>query len=239
MTDFDDMVAAERRKLDEQAAAESRLQAAGKSRRDAWERTELRAWQESIDRIQELFSAAVRRLKAEGVEPLPVLERRTARSFQEVDRHVVAGHRWEFEGRFALDKRCHAYRAVGAQPLIPAERRPDRNIARRLEKYLRDRGLVPGAYTGQSSAQRFAKLDDRSRLRTGLAADQPVLLCLGDDRHPIEFEPARAVESGRIHCFGKADDGTPLMLPTNDDRQPEPLEAFMARAVARLLARQP
>lgn len=238
VTDFDDLVAAERRKLDDQAAAESRWQAAEKAQRDAWKRTELRAWQETIDRIQELFSMAVRRLTAEGVEPLPVLERRKARPFQEVDRHVIAGHRWDFEGRFALDKRCRAYRAVGVQPLIPVERRPDRNIARRVDKYLRDRGLVPGAVTGRSSAERFAKLGDKSRLRTGLAADQPVLLCLGDDRYPIDFEPAKAVESGRIHWFGKADDGTPLLLSANDDRQPEPLAAFMARAVAQLLGQQ-
>jgi len=127
---------------------------------------------------------------------------------------------------------------VGAKPLIPAERRPDRSIAKRMNKFLRDRGLVPGAVTGHLGEQRFAQLDDRSRLRTGLAADQLVLLCLSDDRYPIDFEPATGVGSGRIHCFGKAADGTALLLAPDQDSEPEPLKAFMARAVARLLAQQ-
>ncbi|HEX5199064.1 MAG TPA: hypothetical protein VFW27_03905 [Actinoplanes sp.] len=239
MTDFDDMVAAERRRLDEQATAETQRKATEEARRATWERGELQAWQETVDRIQDLFSTAVRHLKAEGVEPLPVLERRRARvSFQGVDRYVIAGYRWELEGRFALDKRGRAYPAVGANPLIPVERRPDRSIAKRMNKYLRDRGLVPGAVTGQSSAQRFAELDDKERLRTGLAADQLVLVCLGDSRYPIDIQPAKGVETGRIDCFGKAADGDPLLLAATSDREPEPLNAFMARAVARLLARQ-
>jgi len=237
LNDFDDMIAAERRKLGEQAAVENQRKAEQEATRASWERAELQAWQETVGRIEELLSAAVRHLKSERVEPLPVLERRPARvSFQGVDGYVVAGHRWVLEGRFAIDKRGRAYPAGFANPLIPAARRPDPSIAKRMHKFLKDRGLVPGAVTGRSSSERFAELDDKARLRTGLAPDQLVLVCLGDDRYPYELDPATGVKAGRIHCFGKADDDSPVLLPADGDGgQPEPLPAFMARAVARLL----
>jgi hypothetical protein len=237
MTDFEELVAAERRKAEEQAAAERRLKAEEKAGKDAWASDELRAWQGTIDRIQELLATVVRSLTAEGVQPLPVLDHRKPRPLQEVNRTVVTGYRWEFDGAFALDKRCRVYRAVGARPLIPADQRPERGIGKRVNGHLRERGLVPGATTGAGPEKRIAKLVQKSLLRTGLAVDQPVLWCMTEkERDPIRLDPAQAVESGRIHRFGKTDDGTPLLLPADAGHQPERLEVFMARAVARALA---
>ena len=237
MTDFEELVAAERRKAEEQAAAERRLKAEEKAGKDAWASDELRAWQGTIDRIQELLATVVRSLTAEGVQPLPVLDHRKPRPLQEVNRTVITGYRWEFDGAFALDRRCRVYRAVGARPLIPADQRPERGVGRRVNGYLRDRGLVPGATTGAGPEKRIAKLVQRSLLSTGLAADQPVLWALTEvQRAPVRLDPAQAVEAGRIHRFGKADDGTPLLLPADAGGQPEPLEVFMARVVARALA---
>lgn len=239
MGEFDDMVSAERRRLDEQAAAENERKAAARSQREAWESGEMRMWQETFDRIQELFSAAVRRLKAEGVQPLPVLDKRPAPrrplGMEGVDRTVISGYRWRFEGAFALDKQCRAYKDVGApKHLIPAERWPERSLAKRTLKFLRDRGLMPGVVTAGPQTH-VSKLVDKSLLRTGLSHDQLVLWDMSGE--PIDFDPAEAVRSGRIHCFGKADDGTPLLLSSNSDHEPETLEAFMARAVARSIAR--
>lgn len=230
MSEFDDLVSAERRRLDEQAAAERRSNAADTSRRDAWERDELREWQKTIDRIQELFAAATGRLKQEHAQPFPVLEHRPPpprpMGFDAVNRTIITGYRWQFENAFALDKRRRAYKATGLRPLMTVDRRSQWSVRKRMLDYLlRGQGL--------GSSDRLLMLTDKSLLRTGLKPDDRVLWAMSDDR--IEFDPAAAVRAGRIHCFGKTDDGTPLLL---HDSHSEPLETFMARATARMLAQQ-
>jgi len=226
MTEFDDMVAAERRRLDEQAAAQRRNSAADAARQDAWERDESREWQKTIGRIQELFTAATVRLQQEGAKPLPVLEHRAPRgplAFDAVNRTIITGYRWNFEV-FALDKRCRLYKANSAEPLMTVDRRSEWSIRTRTFNY-----LLKGQ--GVGGERRFAMLNDKSLLRTGLKPDD--LVFWGNKGDCIELDLATATRNGRIHCFGKADDGTPLMLR---DASTEPLELFMARATARILA---
>ncbi|MFD0538371.1 hypothetical protein ACFQY7_36290 [Actinomadura luteofluorescens] len=69
MSDFDDLVSAERRRLDEQAAAH----AAGENAR---RRGDLPEWQRVVARVQDLLSSAARHLRDAGVPPVPVLEAR-------------------------------------------------------------------------------------------------------------------------------------------------------------------
>jgi hypothetical protein len=72
----------------------------------------------------------------------------------------------------------------------------------------------------------------KARLRTGLAPDQPVIWTGegSSNRRPYDLDPAAGVENGRIGCFGKGDGGTPLVGPD------QPLEPFLAKAVARIVA---
>jgi hypothetical protein len=230
MNGFDDLVSTERRRLEAQAAAERAKSAKEQSRNDAWEREELREWHAAIERIQELFAAAVKRLQQEGVRPLPVLEHRPPpprpAGWDAVDRTVITGYRWQFEV-FALDKQCRAYKATAARPLMAADSRSQWSIRKRLANYvLRGKGL--------GATQRLAMLRDKSLLRTGL---QPTDLILwGEAADRIELDPAAAVRAGRVHCFGKAEDGTPLLLKT--DGRPEPLETFIARQTGRVLAQR-
>lgn len=230
MDGFDDLVSSERRKLEAQAAVERAKSAEEKSRHDAWEREELRAWRTAVERARELFAAAVKRLQQEGVRPLPVLEHRPPpprpSGLEAVERTVITGYRWQFE-IFALDKQCRAYKTTAARPLMAVDRRPEWSIRKRLTDYvLHGRGF--------DATRRFAMLRDKSLLRTGLQPTDLVLWGASADR--IDLDPAAAVRVGRIHCFGKAEDGTPLLLGT--DGRPEPLERFIARATGRLLAQR-
>ena len=228
MNEFDDLVSAERRKLEAQAAAEHAVNAEGKARREARESDELREWNKAVVRMQELFAAATRRLQKEGVLPLPVLEHRPPpprpAGLDSVNRTVITGYRWQFEA-FALDKRCRAYKAAAARPLMAVDRRSDWSIGKRAARY-----LLKGQ--GLGSTERISMQTDKSLLRTGLQPDDLVLW--GKSEDSIELDPAAAVRTGRIHCFGKADGATPLILLP--DAEPEALETFLARQVGRLLA---
>ncbi|HUZ52981.1 MAG TPA: hypothetical protein VMU94_10700 [Streptosporangiaceae bacterium] len=230
MTEFNHLVSGERRRLEEQAAAERRRREAERTRQDAWEHDELRGWQKTIGRIQELFAAATERLTQEHARPFPVLEHRAPRpgpmSLESVDRTIITGYRWQFEGAFALDKRCRAYKVTAPGPLMAVDRRSQWSVRKRMSDY-----LLHGQGLGAST--RLAMLSDKSLLRTGLQPDDLVLWAKSDDR--IEFDPAAALRAGQIHCFRKADDGTPLLM---HDSATEPLEAFIARATARILAQK-
>ncbi|MFD0538372.1 hypothetical protein ACFQY7_36295 [Actinomadura luteofluorescens] len=52
----------------------------------------------------------------------------------------------------------------------------------------------------------------KARLRTGLAPDRQVTWASMD---PYVLDPAVGVETGRVACFGKGEDGTPLLLSTD------------------------
>lgn len=228
MNEFADRVAGERRKLDAEAAAGRREQEERAALAHARERDDQAVWDRTFERIFHLFTAAVEHLRAERVDPLPVLTRRPApwrpSGMETVGRTVIIGHRWLFAGAFALDKRCNAYPATAPRPLLKDRRRTAPGAAARL---LRDlQGRAP------SDNERIHRLTERSLLRTGRAPDQLVLWGPSTEDDAINFDPVAAARVGRIHCFGRADDDTPLLL---GGTQAEPLETFLVSAVARLL----
>ncbi|MEU8302873.1 hypothetical protein AB0C84_04865 [Actinomadura sp. NPDC048955] len=204
MSDFDDLVSAERRRLDEQAAA----RAAGENARRHGEPPE---WQRVVARVQDLLSAAARHLRDAGVPPVPVLEARKPNErlqlwgFELAGRVVVVGHRWLL-GPLALDAEGRAYSMSRAVPLVP-----DFPLSQ-----------LPG----------LNKKMRKARLRTGLAPDQQVTWA---SMAPYVLDPAVGVETGRVACFGKGEDGTPLLLST-DPGSGRPLEPVLAEAVARHIA---
>lgn len=205
MSDFDDLVSAERRRLDEQAAAS----AAAESARRHGEPPE---WQRLAARVQDLLSAAARHLRDAGVPPVPVLEMGDVNQRLELWGLVLAGRvtiidrRWPLRA-FALDAKGAPYPMNRVEPLIPA-------------------------YPLSQSPPKNKKLR-KARLRTGLAPDQQVMWTGGgrDLRDPIPIDPAMGLETGRIGCFGKAEDGTPLLLSA-DSGAGEPLESYLAKEVA-------
>ncbi|MGI5330446.1 hypothetical protein [Actinomadura nitritigenes] len=203
MSDFDDLVSAERRRLDERAAASA---AAESARRHG----ELPEWQRLAARVQDLLSAAARHLRDADVPPVPVVQEGKANERLEnmgvvfVSRTRIVGHRWSM-GLFDLDAEGRAYPPTNRLPLLHVDR---------------------ASYTVKDKKRR------KARLRTGLAPDQPVIWT-GDgspNRHPYDLDPAAGVETGRIGCFGKGDDGTPLVGGG------QPLEPLLVQAVARLVA---
>jgi len=54
------------------------------------------------------------------------------------------------------------------------------------------------------------------------------------NRDPFVLAPAAGVETGRVACFGKGEDGTPLL--GSDAGVGRPLEPVLAEAVARCIA---
>jgi hypothetical protein len=229
VNEFADRVAGERRKLDAEAAAGRREQQERAALAHARERDDQAAWDRTLERIFHLLTAAVEHLRAERVPPLPVLTRRPApwrpSGMETVNRTVVIGHRWLFADAFALDKRCNAYPATAPRPLLTDGRRTTPSQAQRLSDY-----VLHGR--GSSFSERTHRQTERSLLRTGLAPDQLVLWGPSTEDDGIDFDPAAGARAGRIHCFGRADDDTPLLLRGT---QSEPLEAFLARTVAQLL----
>ncbi|MDL4815063.1 hypothetical protein [Actinomadura opuntiae] len=209
MSDFDDLVSAERRRLDQQAAA----RAASESTRRYGELPE---WQQVVARIRELLAASARHLRDAGVPSVPVLEMGKVNQRLELWGMVLAGRvsiidrRWPL-GPFALNAEGVAYPMGRKEPLIPpyplSESPP-------LNKKLR-----------------------KARLRTGLAPDQEVMWTGGGSplRDPLPIDPATGVETGRVGCFGRGADGTPLLLAGNPGVG-EPLESFLAKEVARRTA---
>ncbi|WP_131735784.1 hypothetical protein [Actinomadura roseirufa] len=209
MTDFDDLVSAERRGIDAQATADGRRRAAEASEHELWARDEQAAWRAAIDHMNGLFADSLRHLRDARVAPLPTLESRKPRPFQSVDRVVITGHRWQF-GSFALDGDGRVYLAAGVTTLIP--------------KHPNDLATDPF----------IRKQLRKARLRTGLKADDQVIWTGTETlRTPLVLDPAKAVQTGRIHCFGKANDGTPLLLSHDPNGRPEELEPYLARTVAR------
>lgn len=229
MNEFADRVAEERRRIEAKAAVERRERDAHASLAQARERDDTAAWDRTLERIFHLFTATVDHLRAERVQPLPVLTRRPApwrpSGMETVDRTVIVGRRWLFADAFALDKRCNAYPASTPGPLLKDGRRSTPSPARRLSSY-----LLHGQ--GSSYSERTHRQTERSLLRTGLAPDQLVLWDSLTEDDAIDFDPVAAARACRIHCFGRADDDTPLLLR---GAQSEPLEAFLARTVAQLL----
>ncbi|TYB47936.1 hypothetical protein [Actinomadura chibensis] len=204
MSDFDDLVSAERRRIDARAAAHA-------ARETARRHGELPEWQRVVARVQDLLSAAARHLRDAGVPPVPVLEARKPNQRLELwglvlaGRVVVVGRRWPL-GPFALDAEARAYPAARLQPLLPD-------------------------YPLSQNPQKNKKLR-KARLRTGLAADQQVMWA---DGNPFVLDPATGVETGRIACFGKGENATPLLL-SDDPAAGQPLEPFLAKAVAQYVA---
>ncbi|WP_344899252.1 hypothetical protein [Actinomadura meridiana] len=203
MSDFDDLVSAERRRLNKQAAAHA---ASENARRHG----ELPEWQRVVARIQDLLAASARHLRDAAVPPLPVLEAHKPNERLQLaglllaGRVVIVGHRWPL-GPFTLDADGHAYPTTRTEPLIP--KYPlSQNPA--LNKKLR-----------------------KARLRTGLAADQQVMWA---NKNPFILDPSTGVETGRVACFGKGQDGTPL-LASSDPTTGQPLEPFLAKAVAQFI----
>lgn len=203
MSDFDDLVSAERRRLDEQAAARA---ASENARRHG----ELPEWQQVIARVQDVLAASARHLLDAGVPPVPVLEHLKVNQRLElwglvlVGRVVITGHRWQL-GPFALDAEGRAYPTTRTEPLLPA-------------------------YPLSDNPQRNKKLR-KARLRTGLAADDQVTW---GDKDPYALDPVAGVETGRVACFGKGEDGTPLLGSADSGR---PLEPCLAEIVAGCIAR--
>ncbi|NEA23024.1 hypothetical protein [Actinomadura bangladeshensis] len=152
MSDFDDLVAAERRRIEGEAAA----RAAGENRR---RHGELPEWQQVVGRVQELLAASARHLREAGVPPIPVLEERGVNQRLElwglllVGRVVIVGHRWQL-GPFDLDAEGRVYPTNRTVPLIPA-------------------------YPLSDNPARNKKMR-KARLRTGVAADQQVMWASGD-----------------------------------------------------------
>lgn len=204
MSDFDDLVSAERRRLDEQAGVRA---ASENTRRHG----ELPEWQQVVARIQDLLSASARHLRDAAVPPVPVLEARKPNERLELwgfvlaGRVTIVGRRWPL-GPFALDPEGRAYPMTRTEPLMPA-------------------------YPLSESPPRNKKLR-KARLRTGLAADQQVTWV---NKDPYILDPVMGVETGRIACFGKGEDGTPLLLSA-DTAAGRPLEPLLAKAVAQCVA---
>ncbi|WP_346047269.1 hypothetical protein [Actinomadura chokoriensis] len=152
MSDFDDLVAAERRRIEGEAAA----RAAGENRR---RHGELPEWQQVVGHVRELLAASARHLREAGVPPVPVLEQRGVNQRLElwglllVGRVVVVGHRWQL-GPFDLDAEGRAHPTSRTVPLIPA-------------------------YPLSDNPARNKKMR-KARLRTGVAADQQVIWGKGD-----------------------------------------------------------
>lgn len=228
MNEFADRVAGERRRLDAEAAASRRERDVRRSLDRARERDDRVAWDRTLERIFHLFTAAVEHLRAERVDPLPVLTSRPApwrpSGMETVGRTVIIGHRWLF-GAFALDKRCNVYPATAPRPLLKEGRRTTPSPVKRLSDY-----VLHGR--GSSDVEIRHRRTERSLLRTGLAPDQLVLWGPSTEDDVIDFDPEAGARTGRIHCFGRADDDTPLFL---HGAQTEPLETFLVTAVARLL----
>jgi hypothetical protein len=212
VSDFDDLVSAERRRLDEQAAAS----AASENARQRERQGELPEWQQVVARIQDLLAAAARHVQDAGVPTVPILEMGTVNQRLELWGLVLAGRvtiidrRWPL-GTFALDAKGVPYPMTRMEPLIPD-------------------------YPLSQSPPKNKKLR-KARLRTGLALDQQVMWTGGGTnlRDPLPIDPAIGLETGRIGCFGKAEDGTPLLLSANPGVG-EPLESFLAKEVARRIA---
>ncbi|TYK53170.1 hypothetical protein [Actinomadura decatromicini] len=204
MSDFDDLVSAERRRIDAQASAHA-------ARESARRHGELPEWQQVVARVQDLLSAAARHLHDAGVPPVPVLEARKPNQRLELwglvlaGRVVIVGRRWPL-GPFALDADARAYPMARLQPLLPD-------------------------YPLSENPPKNKKLR-KARLRTGLAADQQVMWA---DDNPYVLDPAVGVETGRIACFGKGQDGTPLLL-SDDPALGQPLEPYLAKSVAQYIA---
>ncbi|MGW6916636.1 hypothetical protein ACWGB8_22845 [Kitasatospora sp. NPDC054939] len=100
MSDFEDMVAAERRRASSDA-----------ERHAAWEQAESARWRQTAEDVQALFAQALRSLRAAGAQPVPVLAKRYPRLFNPVDRTVIIDRRWPLGPR-ALDAQGRAYRAA-------------------------------------------------------------------------------------------------------------------------------
>ncbi|REF00029.1 hypothetical protein [Thermomonospora umbrina] len=185
MSEFDDMVAAERRRLDERKDANHVRQA---------------QWRSTIERIQELLAVTVRALQTQDIAPLPVLVR-TKRSFGRSDRVVIVDHRWRLTHVFELNERCQVFSPTTQ---------------------------LPGILSGGSKASREADRLERRRVtrRAGLDPDQRVLWPGGT---LIELDPSKATGDS-IHFFHMAGDGVPRLQFS--DETPEPLDAYLAHAVA-------
>ncbi|GAA2157696.1 hypothetical protein [Actinomadura napierensis] len=210
MSDFDDLVSAERNRIDQQQAA---ARAASESARQYGELSE---WQQVVARIRELLAASARHLRDAGAPTIPVLEMGKVNQRLELWGMVLAGRvsiidrRWPLRP-FALNAEGVAYPMGRREPLIPA-------------------------YPLSESPPLNKKLR-KARLRTGLAPDQEVMWTGGATplRDPLPIDPAMGLETGRIGCFGKGEDGTPLLL-SGDPGVGEPLDAFLAKEVARRIA---
>ncbi|MGC5343931.1 hypothetical protein ACPXCE_22000 [Streptomyces sp. DT24] len=190
MSDFDDLVAAERRRI-----------AAGEMEREAQERSKHEQWEETLSSARALLKAAVGSLRAARAEPVPVLSRRKAGLFGSTDRTVIVDRRWPL-GRFALDAEARAYRCGRVMRLRDTWENVDHPL------------VLPKVR--------------KSRLRTGLSEDQWVMW----DEEPIAWSVAEAVRTGGAACFGRAEDGTPLLLPAHSDDEPVPLKQYLATSAA-------
>ncbi|MFE9991434.1 hypothetical protein ACFYRK_31815 [Streptomyces sp. NPDC005381] len=193
MSDFEDAVAAERRRI-----------AAANVLREEKNRSELARWQETRDSVRDLLATAVRSLRAAGAEPIPVLGtrgRRGGRLFIGADRTVIVDRRWPM-GRFALDAQAEVYEC--------------RRVLRLRETWVSRDGI------DQPDLR-------KSRLRTGLPADQRVMW----DEGPLgTWDIPEAVRIGALGCFGHTETGQPLLLPVHSDDDPIPLTQYLAAAVA-------
>ncbi|MER6810213.1 hypothetical protein ABT299_13125 [Spirillospora sp. NPDC000708] len=203
MSDFDDLVSAERRRFDEQAAAQA-------AQREDRLRSEPPRWQQAVARVQDVLAASVRHLQDAGVPPEPVLEWRNpwqrfqTYGFESVGRVVTIGHRWPL-GPFALDAQARVYKP------------------RRSER-------LETGHVNTWASHTMNKKRRKARLRTGLAPDQQVMWGSADDL--VALDPAEGARSGRIFCFGIAGDGTPLLVSGDSDLPDQPLEPYLAKTVA-------
>ncbi|MGW4897593.1 hypothetical protein ACWEQL_35880 [Kitasatospora sp. NPDC004240] len=197
MSDFEDLVAAERRR----ASSDAARHAAEGARIAAREQAEFARWQQTADEVQGLLAQALRALRAAGAQPVPILAKRYPRPFTSVDRTVIIDWRWIL-GPFALDDRAIAY--------------PVARISR-----LRD--------TWEDVRPYVRRNVQKSRLRTGLSAEQWVMWDTGS---PMSWDVAAVARTQRLGCIGRDENGEPLLLPADSDRDPVPFKQYLARAVA-------